>query len=284
MSKRWAKYLAGIAGGALVIFAGANHAKNSQLFMPSEYKTLKRIVNRLATKNDLGNERITFTIAAGTNTSWMAEELNLCKEDGCSFYTNLNPFKPYRGKSSNEINEAIRQSYLLNGIEGWAWSHGLIYFSRSTFSAYEGKDDYFACVLAHELTHFLNHDTFKDSLREGREGKRLKEDKRELLKQSISRESESKADINSVKMAMNIGLPSDTCLKGYEYLARHEGTGGETKEDSSHPGYEDRRDAIIEFLKTYKLNPSDRELKETKGKWKYNRKLNTLKFTPFANQ
>ena len=81
MSKRWSKYLAGIAGGALAILAGANYAQNSQLFMPSEYKTLKRIVNRLATKNDLGNERITFTIAAGTNTSWMAEELNLCKED-----------------------------------------------------------------------------------------------------------------------------------------------------------------------------------------------------------
>ena len=284
MSKRWTKYLAGIAGGALVIFAGANHAKNSQLFMPSEYKTLKRVVNRLASKNDLGNERITFTIAAGINTSWMAEELNLCKEDECSFYTNLNPFKPYLGKSSNEINEAIRQSYLLNGIEGWAWSHGVIYFSRSTFSAYEGKDDYFACTIGHELTHVFNHDSFKASLREGREGKLMKEEKRELLKQSISREIESQADINAVRMVMNIGLPKDTCLKEYEYRARHEATGAETKEDSSHPGYEDRRDAIIEFLKTYKDNPSDRELKETKGKWKYNRKLNTLKFTPFANK
>ena len=83
---------------------------------------------------------------------------------------------------------------------------------------------------------------------------------------------------------MNIGFPQDTCLKEYEYLARHEGTGEETKEDSSHPGYEDRRDAIIEFLKTYKDNPSDRELKGTKGSWKYNRNLNTLIFTPFANK
>ena len=282
MSKRWAKYLAGIAGGALAIFAGANYAQNSQLFMPSEYKTLRRVVNRLATKNDLGNERITFTIAAGSYTRWMAEELNLCKEDDCTFYSHLNPFKTYHGKSSKEINEAIRQSYLLNGIEGWAWSHGVIYFSRSTFSAYEGKDDYFACTLGHELTHFLNHDTFKNSLREGREGKDLKEEKRELLKQSISRESESKADINAVKMVINIGYPRDTCLKGNDYLHYHEGIGEETKKDSSHPGYEDRRDAISEFLKTYKHKPGDRELKGTKGKWKYNRKLNTLTFTPFA--
>ena len=109
-------------------------------------------------------------------------------------------------------------------------------------------------------------------------------DCRELLKQSISREIESQADINAVKMVINIGLPSDTCLKEYEYLARDEGTGEETKEDSSHPGYEDRRDAISEFLKTYKHSPSDRELKGTKGKWKFNRKLNTLVFTPVANK
>ena len=284
MSKRWTKYLAGIAGGALAILAGATYAQNSQLFMPSEYKTIKRVVKRLAAKNDLGNERITFTIAAGSYTRWMAEELNLCKKDECSFYANLNPFKPYRGKSSEEINEAIRQSYLFNGMQGLSWPHGVIYFSQSTFPAYVGKDNYFACMLGHELTHFLNHDAFKDSLREGREGKRLNEEKRELLKQSISRESETEADINAVKMVMNIGLPSDTCLKEYEYLARHEGTGDETKEDSSHPGYEDRRDAISKFLETYKHNPSDRELKGTKGKWKYNRNLNTLMFTPFANK
>ncbi len=280
--KSWTRYFAGFACGALSIFAATHYAKDFQLFMPSEYKTLKRIVNRLATKNDLGNERITFTIAAGTRTSWMAEELNLCKSDECSFYTNLNPFKPYRGKSSQEINEAIRQSYLLNGIEAWAWSHGVIYFSRSTFSAYDGKDDYFACTIGHELTHVFNHDHFKGSLQEAREGKNMKEDKRELLKQSISREIESNADINSVKMTINIGLPRDTCLKGYEFIARHEGIGEETKEDSSHPGYEDRRDAISEFLNTYKHNPSGSELTGTKGKWKYNRKLNMLTFTPFA--
>tara|TARA_Y100001968_G_scaffold269673_1_gene260572 strand:+ start:128 stop:385 length:258 start_codon:yes stop_codon:yes gene_type:complete len=85
-------------------------------------------------------------------------------------------------------------------------------------------------------------------------------------------------------MVINIGLPRDTCLREYEYLARHEGIGEETKEDSSHPGYEDRRNAISEFLKTYKHNPSDSELKGTTGNWIYNRKLNTLMFTPFANK
>ena len=111
----------------------------------------------------------------------------------------------------------------------------------------------------------------------------MNEEKRELLKQSISRESESNADINSVKMAMNIGLPSDTCLKGYEYLARHEGAGGETKEDSSHPGYEDRRKNLKDFLTDYEASEKAFLRKEcTKGRWIFSRKENTLTFKIFS--
>ena len=193
----------------------------------------------------------------GSHADWIAETLNLCKK-----------------------NEAIRQSYLLNGIEGYAWSHGLITFSRSIFLSFECKDDLFSYLIANELSHFLKHDVFNDSLREGREGKDLKEKERELLGYKISRESESQADINATKMVINIGLPRDTCMKGHDFFAHHEGLGGETKKDSSHPGYEDRRNSMSEFLKTYKHSPSDRESKGTKGKWKYNRKLNTLTFAP----
>ena len=80
-------------------------------------------------------------------------------------------------------------------------------------------------------------------------------------------------------MIMNLGSSKDTCLKAYDFLAKHEGQGEETKEDGSHPGYEDRYAAIENFLKTYKPNP-DRKIEGTKGKWKYNRDLNTLVFTP----
>lgn len=184
----------------LFLIIGSNsYWQNSQLLMPSEYKTLKATVNRLASKNDLGDQTITFSITSGSKTRWNAEELNLCKKDECNFYTELNPFKPYLGNSAEDVNEAIRQAYLFNGIEAYAWSHGVITVSRSTFKSYEGKEDFFSCLIGHELSHFLNNDVFKDSLREGQEGKNLKEKKRELLMNKISRESESNADINATK-------------------------------------------------------------------------------------
>ena len=278
--KLWVAYLAGLTGGVLSIVGGVRYLPNSQAFMPSEYKTIKRVVNQLALNNDLGDQPITFSVNTGAAADWIAEELNLCKEDKCTFYSEINPFKPYQGKSSQDINEVIRQSYLKNGIEAAAWPHGLITISRSTFPSYKGKDDYLSCVIGHELSHFLNNDVFADALREGREGKRLKEKKRELLASRISRESESKADINASQMVINSGMPRDTCLKAYDFFAKHEGTGEETKADSSHPGYEDRYAALSEFLEGKEGTAKDELAEGTTGQWKYNRGLNTLVFTP----
>ena len=168
----------------------------------------------------------------------------------------------------------------MNGIEGWAWSHGVISISRSTFPSYEGKEDFLTCLISHEISHILNDDVFKDSLREGREGKDLNEEKRELLANKISRESETNADINATKMVINLGLPRDTCLREYDYRAKHEGSGGETKKDSTHPGYEDRYVAISKFLETNEGKVAHEKAERTTGQWKYNRDLNVLVFTP----
>ncbi len=278
--KSWPTYIAAIAGSVLAVFGGIKTWQTSQLFMPEEYKTIKRVFNKLAAKNDLGDRPITFIINTGSKANWLAEELSLCKEDECNFYGELNPFESYIGESSKDINEIIRQAYLFNGIEGYAWSHGVILISRSSFQSYQGKDNFFACLLGHELSHVLNDDIFKDNLREGREGKNLKEKKREILSNSISRESESNADLNASKMIINAGLPRNTCLDEYDFRARHEGLGEETKEDSTHPGYDDRRAAMINFLKSYNPNSEDELRGKTTGKWKYNRDLNTLRFIP----
>ena len=45
---------------ALIIFLGKKVRNNSQLFMPNEYKTVKRIVNKISKKNDLGDYPFTF--------------------------------------------------------------------------------------------------------------------------------------------------------------------------------------------------------------------------------
>ena len=60
MSKSWLGYCAGIVGGAIAIFGTVIYLQNSQLFMHSEYKTIKTIVNQLATKNVLGDDRLSL--------------------------------------------------------------------------------------------------------------------------------------------------------------------------------------------------------------------------------
>ena len=71
--KRWAAYLAGLTGGVLAIVGGVRYLQNSQAFMPTEYKTIKRVVNQLALKNDLGDQPITFTVNTGLRADWIAE-------------------------------------------------------------------------------------------------------------------------------------------------------------------------------------------------------------------
>ncbi len=94
--KSWPTYVAAIAGSALAVLGGIKTWQTSQLFMPEEYKSIKRVVQTLAAKNDLGDQPITFVVTTGSKAKWLAEELNLCKEDKCSFYSDLNPFKPYQ--------------------------------------------------------------------------------------------------------------------------------------------------------------------------------------------
>ena len=48
--------------------------------MPKE-KTIK-IVDKIASKNDLGNRDIPFSIASGIYMQYRAEELGLCEKDG----------------------------------------------------------------------------------------------------------------------------------------------------------------------------------------------------------
>ena len=91
------------------------HLQKSQLFMPNEYKSIKKIVNQIAKNNDLGVHPITFQVLAGGAMKWYMNDLKICnKEDLCTFYTSLNPFKRYDGKSSKAINNSISQISVSN--------------------------------------------------------------------------------------------------------------------------------------------------------------------------
>ena len=159
----------------VVIFIGIKIRNNSQLFMPKEYKTVKRIVNKISKKNDLGDYPFTFSITAGSRGTWIAKSLGLpTKNESCLHLKHVNPFIKYKGKLSHEINEAIRQAYLLDTVEACAYPNGYIQISRSSFKSNEKFEDYLAFVIGHEISHVLNEDSFNKSLKVSKEGIKLK--------------------------------------------------------------------------------------------------------------
>ncbi len=262
----------------LLIFIGKKIRNNSQLFMPKEYKTVKRIVNKISKKNDLGDYPFTFSITAGSRGTWIAKSLGLStKNESCLHLKHVNPFIKYKGKLSYEINEAIRQAYLLDNVEACAYPNGYIQISRSSFKCNENFEDYLAFVIGHEISHVLNEDSFNNSLKVSKEGKKLKTKKKMELGFEVSRDSEREADICSAKMLINAGYSTSIPIKAHDFISKKIGYGYETEKKSTHPGYEERRNNLIDFI--FKNYPDSSENKGyTKGSWKYDRKENTLTY------
>ena len=263
---------------ALLFFLGKKIRNNSQLFMPKEYKIVKRIVNKISKKNDLGDYPFTFSITAGSRGTWIAKSLGLTrKNQSCYHLKHINPFIKYKGKLSHEINEAIRQSYLLDTIEAYAYPNGYIQISRSSFKSNENLEDYLAFVIGHEISHVLNEDSFNKSLKVSKEGKNLKKKKTIEYGFEISRECEKEADICSAKMLINAGYSTSIPVKAHDFIAKKYGYGYETGKKCTHPGYEERRNNIIDFI--FKNYPDFSEAKgHTKGSWEYDREENTLTY------
>ena len=65
------KYLAIIF---IFIFSSNYLRNNSTLFMPKEYKSIKKLVNKIASKNYLGDREIPFYI--GSEALWKLERKN----------------------------------------------------------------------------------------------------------------------------------------------------------------------------------------------------------------
>ena len=50
---------------------------NSIFFMPKEYKTIKKLVDKIALKNYLGDQEIPFSVASGSYMEYEAEKLGI---------------------------------------------------------------------------------------------------------------------------------------------------------------------------------------------------------------
>ena len=67
--------------------------------------------------------------------------------------------------------------------------------------------------MENEISHVLNEDSFNNSLKESKEGKKLKTKNRMELGFEISREYEKEADIRSAKMLINAGYSTSIPTK-----------------------------------------------------------------------
>ena len=276
----------------------ANFLKNnSTYFMPKEYKVIKKIVNKIASKNDLGNRDIPFSIGSGIYMQYRAEELGLCEKDGCWYYRNLDPYKNYKKVNGVNINELLKQSYLYNGIEAYAWND-VVWLSKSSFLTYAKKIDYLGCTIGHELSHIVFNDHIKQSIKLSENLKKLKDknkavirinsekvkDKKdeikEVLQNELSRESEMIADNNAAKMMINAGFAKETCLNEITFIAEKMQWDADTDIKSTHPGYLERFKSLQDFITKYD-NLNELEYSEPyKWKWIYDRNFNILIFSP----
>ena len=139
----------------LIFVAASAVNRSSQLFMPKEYKTLKRIVNKIAANNS-NLESILFSINIGKKIEKRIEDLGICRNDSCSYFSNLNPYKSYSKINGIDLNEIINQTYLYNEPEINISNYGSIQISKSTFNYFKEKEDQFACYLAYEIVNYSN--------------------------------------------------------------------------------------------------------------------------------
>ena len=277
---------------------------NSTFFMPKEYKTIKKIVDKIASKNDLGNQDIRFSIGSGVYMQYRAEELGLCEKDGCWYYRNLDPYKNYKKVNGVNINELLKQSYLYNGIEAYAWND-VVWLSKSSFLTYAKKTDYLGCTIGHELSHIVFNDHIKQSIKLSENLKKLidknqdeiliesektkkndekvkdkKDEIKEVLEKKLSRESEMIADNNAAKMIINAGFAKETCLNEITFIAEKMQWEADTDIKSTHPGYLERFKSLQNFISEYEKSNELKDFIPHKWKWTYDRKLNILIFSP----
>ena len=278
--------------------------ENSTYFMPKEYKTIKKIVDKIALNNDLGNRDIRFSIGSGVYMQYRAEELGLCEKDGCYYYRNLDPYKNYKKVNGVNINELLKQSYLYNGIEAYAWND-VVWLSKSSFLTYAGKTDYLGCLIGHELSHIVFNDHIKQSIKLSENLKKLKDknkneiliesektkvndkkvkdekyDIKEVLEKELSRESEMIADNNSAKMIINAGFAKETCLNDITFIAENMQMEADTDFKSTHPGYLERFESLQNFIAKYDKSTELKDFEPYRWKWSFDRKLNILIFSP----
>ena len=224
----------------LIFVAAFEINRTSQLFMPEEYKTLKRVVNKIAANNS-NLESILFSINIGKKIEKRIEDLGICRKDSCSYFSNLNPYKSYSKINGIDLNEIINQTYIYNEPEINISKYGSIQISKSTFNYFKQKEDQFACYLAYEIVNYSNKD---DDL--------------------------NKNFIKAKEMIKNSGFQDLSCSE----LSKIKNINLDDTDDLLK-----RTNSIDDLLENQENRiKKDKIIISNNWKWIYNRKLNTMRF------
>ena len=266
-----------IAAVSTASAANASEAKQTAA-MQYEYSKIKELVERIEKFNYLGNYPLTFTIVNGDYGGWIAEELRLCKEDECSYYANLNPF----GFSNRKEREIIRQSYLYSDIQGSAYTNGTIAIPHSTFRILEGRDNFLACLLAHEISHVINHDYYEETLASVKGDFYSDSEEDKLKRAHLDRQSELHADKDSIFMVANSGFQKDSCKRFLHFMSKSTGYVTTQDPENTHPSDEQRFAHAEKVTEEYKASARPTN-NEARG-WRYNKLDNYLLLIPTAQE
>ena len=269
----------------VLLFLASEYWNRSLLLMPREYKLVKQIFNRISSNNYLGDRPVTVIIRAGDDMHYLSQDLGLCKDKDnyCSYFVNLNPFRKFKGHRENDVNNAIKQSYLKGHISAGASSVGNIVLDRSTFKVLEGNDSFLASAIAHEMFHILQFAPFKASLETLEDTK----DNQKITKKDIGniflkkvQLQEAEADLGGALMLFYVDFPKETYLKAMQFFYKQSGIIHDKSQYNKHPDYITRISLIEAFMKDESFKKEILDNPSYPLKWVYNRRENWLKFNP----
>jgi Zn-dependent protease with chaperone function len=275
---------AGSLALAAVLVAGVFWQRSRQdALLPGEYQQLKQVVQRLAAHNDLGRQPLSFSISAGSYAANLAQDRGLCKEDRCDFYAQLDPFRHY----DRSWDELMRQAYAIGDIEAWSSSNGTVNISRASLRTYGNHQGWLTCTIAHEISHILRNHIFHHSYYINDTLKGKEEKQRSELSYARGRQQELEADSDSAWMLARSGFRHRICLENLVFLHHASGDGSATEPDSTHPGYDDRIQAMTRVYgqlehrdNAVKGKPRFIAGRSTPGNFRYDSQSNLLIFQP----
>ena len=283
--KRFFK-LGSIIFSLLVIFYSVDRYRNYSLsLMPKEYKLVKEIFDKFSLNNYLGNRPVSIIIRAGEDMHYLMLDTGICKDKKsiCFYFENLDPFKKYRGYRSKDVNYAIKQSYLHGHANASASPTGTILINRSTFRVLEGRENFIAAAIAHEMFHVIQFTPFEASykaLKIWRDNPNKADEEINEVFLNQKQIIEAEADLGGALMLLQADYPKDTFVKAMEYFYKQSGIIHTKGQSNRHPDYITRINLIKAFVNDESFHKQSLKDKSSPLTWRYNRRENWLKFYP----